>query len=873
MSILASPKETETLRSPLERRQPGYLAVFLIALATAFVFFLPFLIMDGGLFIYYGDYNVQQIPFYRLAHQMIRTGETGWNWYTDLGANFVGSYAFYLLGSPFFWLTLLFPNAAVPYLMAPLLMLKMATAAVTSYGYLKRFVKNPEFAVLGALMYAFSGYSIYNIFFNHFHEVIAFFPLLLIGLEEFVVNGRRGMFALAVALNAVVNYYFFFGEVLFVVIYFFIRLTDRKNFAIDFKRFLLLALEAVLGLLLSAGLLLPGILAIMGNPRTGSFLTGWNGIFYGNVQRYGLILQSLFYPPDIPAYPNFFPDSNAKWSSVSLFLPMVSMSGVIAFCKAHRKHWTKKLFLLSLFIALVPILNSAFSAFNTAYYARWFYMPLLIMALMTAAALEDCSPKVLESGICWTAAAVIGFALIGVFPSKEDGEIVFGKLPKYPERLLCYLLVTAVGLVLVYCLIRLPKKKFFRPAAAATCFMSTVTAIMILLLGKGNATTSHRVKDMGLNGSFSFITAEPDNFYRIDMYNKDDDHCMDNFPMFWQIPTIQAFQSVVPASIFSFYDAIGVERSVGSRPDLKHDGLRTLTSCKYMLSYEGKENPELDGFVYLTTENEFDIYVNVNFVPMGFTYDYYVGDEAFEEVSTARRDRLLLAALHLSEEQIERHKDILSPLPEGAVPDTSEQALTRLANERREGACDSFVRDKKGFTATILTGNDELVFFSVPYEKGWSATVNGEPALVEEVSDGFMAVRVPAGRSEIRFNYKTPGLTQGLLITVGAAAALALYLFLLDRFGRKKPLIIGRSTTHLNREYRLGAIELSQDYVGSVLQKARKARENVPLHLPEISLEEALLDAELPQAELPQAELPQAELPQNDIFKPGQEEE
>ena len=71
----------------------------------------------------------------------------------------------------------------------------------------------------------------------------------------------------------------------------------------------------------------------------------------------------------------------------------------------------------------------------------------------------------------------------------------------------------------------------------------------------------------------------------------------------------------------------------------------------------------------------------------------------------------------------------------------------------------------------------------------------------------------------------------------------------------------------------MGAIELSQDYVGSVLQKARKARENVPLHLPEISLEEALLDAELPQAELPQAELPQAELPQNDIFKPGQEEE
>ena len=42
-------------------------------------------------------------------------------------------------------------------------------------------------------MYAFSGYSIYNIFFNHFHEVIAFFPLLLIAMEEYFVDGRRGL--------------------------------------------------------------------------------------------------------------------------------------------------------------------------------------------------------------------------------------------------------------------------------------------------------------------------------------------------------------------------------------------------------------------------------------------------------------------------------------------------------------------------------------------------------------------------------------------------------------------------------------------------------------------------------------------------------
>ncbi|MFR0872586.1 MAG: YfhO family protein, partial [Oscillospiraceae bacterium] len=83
---------------------------------------------------------------------------------------------------------------------------------------------NPQHALIGGLLYAFSGYSMYNIFFNHFHEAIVFFPLLLIGLEESVVNKRRGALAAAVAINAFVNDFFFIGECVFLLLYFVIRL-------------------------------------------------------------------------------------------------------------------------------------------------------------------------------------------------------------------------------------------------------------------------------------------------------------------------------------------------------------------------------------------------------------------------------------------------------------------------------------------------------------------------------------------------------------------------------------------------------------------------------------------------------------------------
>lgn len=113
------------------------LQAFLIALVTACVLIIPFIIFDGGVFYYYGDFNVQEIPFYQMVHDAIKSGNLGWNTTTDLGSDLISSYSFYLLGSPFFWLTIPFPSEAVPYLIGPLLILKLSLASLSAYLYLK----------------------------------------------------------------------------------------------------------------------------------------------------------------------------------------------------------------------------------------------------------------------------------------------------------------------------------------------------------------------------------------------------------------------------------------------------------------------------------------------------------------------------------------------------------------------------------------------------------------------------------------------------------------------------------------------------------------------------------------------------------------
>jgi len=768
-----------------------YLIVFGLSFILAFIIFIPFMLMDKGLFVYYGDFNVQQIPFYQLCHTAIREGNIFWNFNTDLGVNFIGSYAFYTLGSPFFWLTIPFPTSFLPYLMAPLLMLKISVAAITSFGFLRRFVKNPNFALIGSLLYAFSGFSVYNIFFNHFHDVMAFFPLLLSGMEENIINKRRGVFALAVALNALVNYYFFFGEVIFVVIYFFVRLSCKGDFTLNLKQFMAMVIEAVCGVLIASVIMVPALISVLGNPRTEKFLLGWNGILYSSVQRYGLITHSFFYPPDIPAYPNFFPDANAKWSSVGIYLPMFTMTGVLAMMKSKGKHFLKRLFLILLVVVYIPFFNASFSAFNNSFYTRWYYMLSLILALMTVVALEK-YPENMKFGIKWTAIVSFGFALIGIFPTTSNDKIVFGKLPKYPDRFWMYVLIVFMGLVLTYLLTRIPKKYYFKAATFSVCFVILFSSIYMISLGHGNETTRHRVIEMGLNGAEKFTVFDNDSeeFYRIDMYNNDatDKKCMDNFPMFWQMPTIQAFHSVVPGSIFDYFkQTFDINRSVGSRPSISFKGHRALTSAKYLLTYHNEKDPDTEGFDFVATENEFDIYKNRAYIPMGFTYDYYVDDAMFNGFDKKNRDRLMVSAIYLDDEQIQKHSDILKKLPASAYPILTAEGLESDAKKRRSNSCETFKTDNRGFTATINTPTEELVFFSVPFEKGWSATVNGEKAEIEKVNVGFMAVRVPKGMSTIRFDYKTPGLHIGALLTLLGFALLAFYMVMMQKLAKKDP--------------------------------------------------------------------------------------
>lgn len=804
----------------LEKRKKSFygLKAFLLALLVASVIYVPFIIYDNGLFLYYGDFNVQQIPFYQLVHDTIKSGNIGWSHNTDLGANLIGSYSFYLIGSPFFWLTMLFPSQAVPYLIGPLLILKTACMSFTAYVYLRRYTYDKNFAVLGGLLYAFSGFTCFNIFFNHFHEAMIIFPLLLASVDELFENNRRGVVALAVFGSCMMNYYFFVGQVVFIIIYWFVKIFSG-SYELKIKNFICLIFEAILGLTATAIILFPSIICVIENSRVSNMLGGWDALVYNNAQRYINILTAFLFPSELPAYPTFTPDSNTKWGSLSGWLPLFSITGVVAFMIRKNKHWLKKLIPILVFIAFIPILNSMFQIFNVQYYARWMYMLVLMFCLATIISLEDVTVN-WPSAIGVTAALTIFLAMaIGFMPTNKEGlngeeSCTYGLM----DNEIIFWVHTGIAilsliLVTVVVALTLKKKKLMAVVSIVlVCFISAGYTIYIVAVGKSYGYDSKNYMNALVINHKDDIDLPNSENVRTDFYEM-----MDNSAMFWQLPTIQTFHSVVPGSVMEFYNNIGVTRDVGSRPEASEYAVRSLTSTRWLIDYVGDSDDfctengvtAMPGWKYYDKQSQFEIWENEYYIPMGFCYDSYVSETDYEVCPKSDRSKLMLKAMMLSENQIEKYGFTQDKLENSHSFTYTKNEYFKDCQARKSESCNEFEYTQTGFRASIdRTGKNEntLVFFSVPYEQGWSAKVNGKDVDVEKVNVGFMAVEVPADQtSEIIFTYKTPGLSAGIVITGMSIVIFIGYVVVLKLYERKT----GKKSMKKGRKFRIVKNELT----------------------------------------------------------------
>ena len=107
---------------------------------------------------------------------------------------------------------------------------------------------------------------------------------------------------------------------------------------------------------------------------------------------------------------------------------------------------------------------------------------------------------------------------------------------------------------------------------------------------------------------------------------------------------------------------------------------------------------------------------------------------SFDEIDPAERAHAMLKTLVVTDEDEATVSTILRHYDAALDGEISQETKYADMDKRREACTDVFDYGTDYFYSEITSGSEQYAFFSVPYDKAWSATVNGESAEILNIN-------------------------------------------------------------------------------------------------------------------------------------------
>ncbi len=768
---------------------------FLLGAFLAFLALCPAILPYGGRFVTRGDFIEQQLPFILETRRILRAGLDSYSFNTFLGAPAVGSYAFYTLGSIFVWPLALLPESLIPFGISVMAILKYAVCALCAFCYLKQMVKDARLALLGSVLYTFSSFTLINTQFYHFTEVIAFFPLVLLGLEiSMSDHPRPGLLALFCGLNTLTNYYFMLSTALLSALYFVCRFfsDDWKPYR-TFRRVFFTVFECGMGCALAGILLVPAMRFMLSITRTGASDTSLLA------QRYTPAvllerLRSLIMPIESHVVHAYYGDANS-WSSTAAYLPVFGLTGVLVFAfKKKKQTWLKVLLALLAVCSCIPVLCGLFVMETNTGYTRWWYGLVLMLVLATLYVLEQLDNNRKPFLISFAVLAGLTVLLTVPFLLPQElleklsasgglagrmGQVLSarrtGAYGKDIFRILSLALTLLGGGAMLFLILR---RVSFKAMLAVICAAAVIqyTGFIsvndkhLLSGGEGPGNGIYTLEEIAKPTLAAVSQPELSGWQRIDYDGK-----LRNYGLLRGASSLTSFMSLRASVVGRFVSmaGFGYDESTTVCPPNHSAPIRALLSVSSYYDLDGTPTPE--GFVYSHNEDGVPVYSNPNAVPMGFLQTVCTGTH-HQRMDAETVGPVMLASVTLEDEQLERFAPQMQVLDVHNIPDWT-SSVQRL----QDNACDTFETRSDGFSAHISAKEAGIVVFTIPYDKGFTAFVDGEKSEIIPCDVAFMGVFVEPGEHDIRFDYHTRGLDLGIFMSLTAAVCLGLYTVMMRR--------------------------------------------------------------------------------------------
>ncbi|MBE5765529.1 MAG: hypothetical protein E7339_08065 [Clostridiales bacterium] len=396
----------------------SFLAVLLI---YGIIFSLNNIYPFGELTISWCDMNQQTIPLLCGFKDVLSGKSDFWLSLENAGGmNFFGVY-FFNLSSPFTYLVLFFEKSAMPLAVNIMVVLKLATSALTFALWLKYYVKNanPVLVIALSVAYAFSGWAMMYYQILSWLDTYYLFPLLLLGLHKLTENKSPALYVITLFACMLVHFYLGWAIVIFVCLYagLFVALSKEKSHTFA-KNFII---SSIISALLSFLVLIPAFLQYSTSMRSGSLILN--------------IVSTKFAPPIYTSYPTFF--------CIIAFIPFLfRLKG------KNRLEHLEILFILAFLPVLIEPIASAWQTYDyMSFPTRYGFVTIgLALTLALKGITSLCEETVVEERVekkdkykliikiafsCFAVAVCIGFA----FYSTNYYELNKSVITKYSQTL------------------------------------------------------------------------------------------------------------------------------------------------------------------------------------------------------------------------------------------------------------------------------------------------------------------------------------------------------------------------------------------------------------------------------------------------------
>ncbi len=673
-------------RKPLKKRSSCfwlYTVAFLLCAAGVYACFLVrgrSLVVSGDgwkqhftAFIYFGQYGRTALRTLLTEHHLVLPQ---WNFSLGYGGDILTTLHYYVIGDPLDLLSIACPTRYAVYLYSFLSLFRLYLAGL-GFGAFCRYKKQgaPLAVAVGSVCYVFFTYSFLMVARHPFFALpMVYLPLLLLGVEQVLAKRRPYLLIVTVFLAAVSNFYFFYMLAIITAIYTVFRLCclyDRHSAKQAVDGLLRVTLWAVIGVLMSAAILLPVILAFMSDARTAGYQFNW---FY----------DAKFYKNFLSTY---FTSSSGLGNQTYLGFNAIAFPAIclLYFKRKPEEKPLRILFLLSTLLLLFPafgwLLNGLSYAAN-----RWIWAYSLLVAYIVTTQWKKLRHITVGQAVACVGALAL-YSLIAIPLMTTDTRNIGVSV------LLAFLMIVLCALAPKF------KKKHLATALVLVLVLTSFTgnaAYFYSSHGNGYAAkfvtydqVSKKLKNTDAKKVKKAAKAD-DSFYRYSgdkvNYNEALTAGMNGTSFYWSMQSKHLAQFITeteqPANAAYMIRSFNNSTALNAVNSVKYYAKQSTTALPY-------------GFTKVSGK----VYQNENALPLGYTTANVITRAAYEKLSSLEKQQALLQGV------------VLDSVPTGmtaATPTFTDKSLPYTIVGNNDAAVEGqklHIYKKKGSVTIQFTGS------------------------------------------------------------------------------------------------------------------------------------------------------------------------